>query len=196
MSRFDFLPVLSKAIDAFEAHGIAYHIGGSVASSALGAFRTTMDVDLVADIRVEHAEVLAESLQPGFYIEAEDILQAIAQRSSFNIIHIGTGYMIDVFVLRTATYDREAFLRADLLPLDDAEDARVFFIASPEDTILNKLRWFRMGGETSERRWLDVQGVLKVQAEALDLAYMRKWAPEIGVADLLERAIADSGIMS
>jgi hypothetical protein len=53
-----------------------------------------------------------------------------------------------------------------------------------------------MGGETSERQWLDVQGVLKVQAEALDLAYMRKWAPEIGVADLLERAIAESVIRS
>jgi hypothetical protein len=196
MGSFDFLPVLSEVIDAFEAHGIAYHIGGSVASSALGAFRTTMDVDLVADIRAGHAEVLVESLQPHFYIETEDILQAIAQKSSFNVIHTGTGYKVDVFVLRSEPYDREAFLRADLLPLDDAEDARVFFVGSSEDTVLSKLRWFRMGGETSERQWLDVQGVLKVQAEALDLAYVRKWASEIGVADLLERAISEAGITS
>jgi predicted nucleotidyltransferase len=194
MATFDFLPVLAQVIDAFEALGIAYHIGGSVASSAHGAFRTTMDVDLVADMRREHVEALADKLQPDFYAESDDIQDALKAGASFNVIHIETGQKIDVFPLRPQLYDQEAFMRADLLPLDDAEDARVFFVASPEDTVLNKLRWFRMGGETSERQWLDVQGVLKVQAEALDYAYMRKWAPEINVADLLERAISESGI--
>jgi len=140
MSTLDFLAVLSQVIDAFESLSIAYHVGGSVASSAHGAFRTTMDVDLVADIRPKHAEALAESLQPGFYAEAEDMHQAVDTGSSFNIIHIETGQKIDVFVLRRQPYDRKAFMRADLQPLDDAEDARVFFVASPEDVILNKLR--------------------------------------------------------
>jgi hypothetical protein len=196
MTKQDFLPALLAVIDAFEQLGIPYHIGGSVASIAYGPYRATADVDIVADIQPTHVEPLAQKLEDRFYADADMMFEAIQHRSSFNLIHNDTGYKVDVFVLQTAPYDRAAFLRADLMPLDSSEDAPVFFIAAPEDTILNKLRWFRLGGEISERQWLDVQGVLKVQAEALDLAYMRNWAPEIGVADLLERAITESGIRS
>jgi hypothetical protein len=62
-------------------------------------------------------------------------------------------------------------------------------VASPEDTILAKLEWVRRGGETSERQWWDVVGVLRVTAGA-DRDYLGKWASALGVADLLERAIA------
>ena len=57
----------------------------------------------------------------------------------------------------------------------------------PEDVILFKLEWYRLGGETSERQWLDVQNVLKAQAERLDREYLAHWAAELGVLDLLER---------
>lgn len=192
MPVFDFLPTLSQVVDVFESLGIAYHIGGSVASSSHGVLRTTLDVDLVADVRHDHAQPLADALQAEFYIESDDIHQAIDAGASFNIIHLSTGQKIDIFTLRRNAYDQAAFMRANLLPLDDAEDARVFFIASPEDVILSKLRWYRMGGERSERQWLDVQGVLKVQAGLLDLTYLHKWAAEIGVLDLLQRAMAES----
>jgi hypothetical protein len=65
-------------------------------------------------------------------------------------------------------------------------------VASAEDTLLAKLEWYRMGGEVSERQWRDVLGVLKVQAGGLDLEYLRRWARELGVDDLLERALAQS----
>jgi hypothetical protein len=50
-----------------------------------------------------------------------------------------------------------------------------------------------MGSEVSERQWRDVLGVLKVQAERLDLAYLRRWAAALGVADLLEQALSQAG---
>lgn len=143
-------------------------------------------------MRHGHVDALVDVLQNEFYIEADDIHQAINAGTSFNIIHLNTGQKIDVFILHKNNYDQSAFMRADLLPLDDADDARVFFIAAPEDVILNKLRWYRLGGEKSERQWLDVQGVLKVQAGLLDEAYLRKWAAELGVLDLLERAVRES----
>jgi len=54
-----------------------------------------------------------------------------------------------------------------------------------EDSILSKLEWVRQGG--SLRQIEDAGTVLDVQGDALDFAYLEKWAAEIGVSDLLER---------
>ena len=63
-------------------------------------------------------------------------------------------------------------------------------IASPEDIVLAKLQWFRLGGETSERQWSDIRGVLEMQAGKLDPQYLNHWAKELGIEDLLARALA------
>jgi hypothetical protein len=65
-------------------------------------------------------------------------------------------------------------------------------IATPEDVVVHKLSWFRAGGEVSERQWGDVVGVLRVQAGRLDLEHMRHWARELGVADLLHKALHEA----
>ena len=59
--------------------------------------------------------------------------------------------------------------------------------------MLHKLRWFRDGGEVSDRQWSDVLGVLRVQGRALDLDHMRTWATVLGVGDLFERAWSEAG---
>lgn len=59
----------------------------------------------------------------------------------------------------------------------------------PEDILLQKLRWFRLGGETSDRQWRDVVGIVRVQGPSLDRRYLRDQAPALGVADLLDRAL-------
>ena len=64
-------------------------------------------------------------------------------------------------------------------------------MATPEDTVLAKLVWYRQGDEISDRQWRDILGVLVVQGERLDLAYMRRWAASLDVSDLLERALAE-----
>ena len=60
--------------------------------------------------------------------------------------------------------------------------------ASPEDTLLHKLVWYRLGNEVSDRQWGDILGVLKVQSGSIDRAYLDRWAPQLGVSDLLQRA--------
>ena len=64
-------------------------------------------------------------------------------------------------------------------------------VASAEDTVLAKLEWFRRGGETSERQWWDIVGVLRVNP-AVDTGYMKRWSAELGVADLLVQALAQA----
>ena len=61
-------------------------------------------------------------------------------------------------------------------------------IATAEDIILAKLEWYRLGNEVSERQWNDVLGLLRLQGAALDLAYLRSSAADLGIADLLDRA--------
>ena len=88
----------------------------------------------------------------------------------------------------------ESDLVAALRPVAGAFDAlgvRYYRGGSPEDTVLAKLEWFRLGGETSERQWWDVVGILRV-TEGADHAYLRRWAAALSVADLLERALADA----
>lgn len=176
----------------FEANQIQYHIGGSVASSAHGIPRTTIDVDLVADIKLHHVEKMVQSLQTIYYIDASMIQSAISNQTSFNLIHLETIIKIDVFILKQDAFDQNVMSRAvkGTLNVGQAEPFQVQF-SSPEDIILHKLSWFRMGGEQSERQWKDILGVLKIQRDSLDLEYMQIWAKQIKVDDLLERALAE-----
>ncbi len=74
---------------------------------------------------------------------------AVKRRSSFNAIHLDTMLKVDVFIPKTRAFDQEEQLRVRQQPL--IEDTRPFYVASPEDTVLNKLEWYRMGGEISDQ---------------------------------------------
>lgn len=54
--------------------------------------------------------------------------------------------------------------------------------------------WYRKGGEVSDRQWRDLLGVLKVQGSRLDQSYLAHWAGELGVTDLLRRALTEGGL--
>ena len=196
MPEPNYQAALTRLVEAFQELGIAYHIGGSVASMSHGVARTTLDVDIVADLRAEHIHSLANRLQAEYYVDEEMIQEAVRDGSSFNLIHLESMFKVDVFILKPTQYDRQAFLRADLRALDDQPDAPLFFVESAEDVILNKLRWYRLGGEVSERQWSDVLGVMRVHAGALDAPYLARWASDLGVADLLDRAMREAGMGS
>lgn len=135
---------------------------------------------------------LVELLVPSFYADEERIRHAVTRRSSFNVIHLASHVKLDVYLMRSDGLSASALSRAVSAPLGpDAGD--VVQIASAEDVVLEKLRWYRLGGESSERQWLDVLGVLKVQRPTFDRGYAARWADEIGVADLLARACEDAG---
>lgn len=194
MKNPDVLAAIEPVIKAFEKLGVLYYIGGSVASSAYGIARATLDVDLVSDLKPHHVLPLVEMLESAYYIDEEMILDAIHRRSSFNLIHLDTMLKVDIFIVKDRLYHREALRRKRKDTLDEEQGAAEFYLASPEDIILNKLEWFRMGGNVSERQWLDVLGVLKVQEDLLDMEYLRHWAAELRLTDLLKQAIREAGV--
>ena len=180
-------------VRAFEALHVPYFLAGSMASSVHGIYRATADADFVAALRPHHAEPLVRLLQPAFYADLEAIRAAIASLRSFNVIHLDSMLKVDVFVASTAPFHLMQ-MRRRVLQAVAPDSQTTFYVASAEDTVLAKLQWYRDGGGVSDRQWNDVLGVLKVQGATLDRAYLAEWAQELGLTDLLCRALEDAGL--
>jgi hypothetical protein len=178
-------------IAAFEDLEIKYLIGGSVASSVFGRPRATNDIDILAALHANRVPELARRLANEFVAFEDEILSALRAGRSFNLIHRRTTSKFDVFPAMTA-FEREQLKRAARVAITFLGDTLHVPVASPEDILLAKLKWFRDGGETSDRQWSDIRGVADMQAGKLDVGYLNKWAHELGVEHLLAPALASS----
>ena len=156
-----------------------------------GYIRATNDIDLIADIQTNQAQPLEAQLGADYYADAGMIRDAILRHSSFNFLHFGTGLKIDVFILKTTPYMQEQMQRRRLAPFDETHQ---FPVASLEDTILAKIDWYHIGGNVSDRQWNDIHQLILLGNADLDLAYLYHWAAEIGLAEILDRALTEAGI--
>jgi hypothetical protein len=163
-----------------------------MACAVHGIDRFTRDADVTVDPFPGKEAALAAAFGPDYYLSLPAIEDAVRRRSSFNLINTSTGFKVDVFVRTEEPFERSAMARRLSLELPDRPEQPIV-LQTPEDLILFKLRWYRLGGETSEQQWNDVLGVLKVQAGRLDAAYLDHWAKQIRVDDLLARARQESG---
>ncbi len=183
---------LSQIAHAFEDQGIPYVVVGSYASSLHGLYRTTNDIDLVANIKLEQVTPLVASLQQDFYIDELAVRRAVIGRSSFNAIHFDSIFKIDVFIPRADDFSQQQLTRGK--PENLSPDvSQVVYVATAEDTILAKLKWYRSGKEISNTQWTDVLGIIGTQGKDLDVGYLRDWADKLGVADLLEKVLDEAG---
>ena len=177
---------------AFEELDVAWYVGGSVASSARGLARASLDVDVVADLRPGLEAPLAAKLRDAFYVSEDAIREAVREKGSFNVIHLPTGMKVDVFVPSARPFERAALARAVPEALNAEGTGPRFPVATAEDVILAKLDWYQRGGGTSERQWSDVLGVLRTSGPSIDLPYLEMTAATLGLTDLLKLAMASS----
>jgi hypothetical protein len=174
-------------VEAFDKLRIPYAVGGSVASSLHGLARSTQDVDVLALIRPEQATALATELQGEFYADERAIINAVRSQRSFNVIHLESIYKVDIFVAAGSGFDASQLERRQPKVVKD-DPPKSAFVATAEDIVLAKLIWYRKGNEVSDQR-RDVRGVIEAKSGTLDLEYLRHWAAELGVPDLLDRAL-------
>lgn len=182
------LAVVASLIGTLERLGTRYVIGGSFASSLYGIPRATQDVDIVADLKESDAQSFAEQLTGDFYVDLDMITDAIRLGRPFNVIHLETMFKADIFAMEDEPWSREEMARAHTEQLIGPDGPFRVRFASPEDTLIHKLRWYRSGGESSDRQWADILGVLRVQGAGLDVAYLDRWAAHFEIEDLLMRA--------
>jgi len=185
------IAVVERLADVLDGLGIAYAIGGSMASSAYGTLRFTQDADITVQSFSQAAGRFYDLIKEEFYISEQAMRQALDRHGSFNIIHFETGFKIDIFVQRPSEFEQRLLERRRTVKLSD-ESGRELSIVSPEDIVLLKLRWFKETDCTSQRQWDDVLGVLAVQGQSLDFQYLMDSAKELALEELLERAKAEA----
>ena len=140
------------AARALDQLGVRWFLGGSLASSLLGTPRATLDADIVADLRSSHVKPFLKALGDGWYSDEGAIRDAIADRSSFNLIHMENALKVDVFIPKLRSFDAAQFGRIKLVPVE--EDSAVEApVCAAEDIVIAKLEWYKLGGEISERQW-------------------------------------------
>ena len=187
------IQVTLQVIRVFDRLEIPYLVGGSLASAVHGVIRATMDADIVADIHLEQVDPMVGLLNDAFYIDAEMIKTAIQQKSTFNLIHLDSMFKVDVFLVKQRPFDQNQMQRRVLQSIGESPSEKAY-ISTVEDIILAKLEWYQNGGATSERQWRDILGVLRIQADRINLDDLYKWAKCLGVTALLERALMEVGI--
>lgn len=175
-AEMDPFEITHQVVAALERQGIEYFLGGSLASSLHGEPRFTQDADLVVNLTQNCIPDLVAELSADFYLSEQ------------NLVHFTSGFKVDLMVSRQRPFDRARFQRSQLMSAGGYE----FRVATPEDMVVVKLEWFRLGGEVSDRQWRDVLSLLLLSAS--DVSYMRTWSAELGVADLLERALQEAGL--
>jgi hypothetical protein len=187
------LTVTARVALLLERLHVRYAVVGSLASSLHGIPRSTQDADVVAALEERHLTPLLQGLAGDFYVDDERARQAVATGRSFNVIHLGTMFKVDLFVPRGDTFATSELARRQRVELEvDGGRAVELWFATAEDALLHKLYWYRLGGQGSDRQWGDVVGVLRVQASSLDQDYLNTWARELDIADLLARARQES----
>jgi len=154
----------------------------------------TNDVDVIIAIDDSHVGRLTEAFGDGFYADGDMMHDAIRNRSTFNVIHLSTMIKIDLFLPEETPFIQSEWARRRLRKVRVDADRQPVYVASPEDLVIQKLLWYRMTGERSDRQWADVQGILKVQSLVLDYAYLAEWAVQMDLSDLLRRSLEDAGI--
>jgi len=181
---------ISQLIAHLGASEIPYMLCGSVASSFHGEPRATKDVDLVIECGRRHLPGLLRRLHgAGWYASDVAAMEAIEQRTMFNIIDPDSGWKADLIVRKDRAFSLCEFARRQTAAVLGG-DYPTMRLTTPEDTILSKLEWSL--GSHSRQQYRDALQVAIIGREKLDRDYLEQWAGALGVEELLRKLLAEA----
>ena len=175
------LKVLEIVSKRLEKAGIAYMITGSIAMNYYATPRMTRDLDLVIELKRPEVSALVKLFQKDFYIEEQMILDAVENRSIFNIIHNDWVIKVDFIIKKLSEYHQSEFDRRKKVKLKNFE----FWIVSPEDLILSKLQWAKESMSDFQLR--DVRNLLEC-VEDLNIRFIEKWVQKLKLNEPYQKA--------
>jgi hypothetical protein len=178
----DIAGFLKLVIEALEAAGVEYLIGGAIAEWAWGEPRATQDLDLVVKIPFKAVNKLSKELgKRNMLIPAEIILDSILEDRAdipINAIHMYSGLKADLYPVREGDELRQsAFQRRERV--DYGPPIGKVYIHSPEDLILYKLIYFGLSQQPKRSR--DIAAILRAKRDQLDFDYIEKWVTRLGL---------------
>jgi hypothetical protein len=178
--------LLVYVVECLEKLRIPYLITGSIASMAYGEPRFTNDIDIVADISLDQVEAVKVCFPDSdFYLDIESLRNAIQQKHQCNIIHPSSGLKLDIIIPQKDGFNRSRFSRTKKLNISQTRTAE---FAAPEDVIIKKLEYYRLGG--SDKHLRDIASMIKVSGSLIDKEYLRIWTDKLGLSDLWKSVLA------
>jgi hypothetical protein len=149
---------------------------GSLAGAYYALPRSTQDVDMVMDITAGQLRELIERFRArGLYVSETAAEEALRTRGQFNVIDPRIGWKVDLIIRKDRAFSLEEFSRRRPATVVGVHVA----LTSPEDLILVKLEWARLGD--SERQRTDVLQMVEARWDTLDREYLRTWAAQLGL---------------
>lgn len=180
--------IVRIVVGRMEAARADYQIVGALAYLLYGPARFTQDVDLVVSMPTAQLNEILAGLPAEFAVEPQARMELFTGTMRWVVGVSGTELKLELFLLGSDPHHLEEFSRRRRQWLPGAEVEA--WVATPEDLIIQKLRWSRL------KDLEDIRGILSVQGDSLDRAYIEGWCDRHGTRERLEemRRSIPSGI--
>lgn len=170
---------LLKSISSFlDKQNISYMITGAWSVIYYGRPRASHDIDFVVELHDEEIDKVLKffkELSEDYLVPIDDIKEAIEKKSQFNILHLPTALKLDFWLLTDDLFDKSRFSRRKKVKILE----QPMWIASAEDTILQKLRWYKEA--KIEKHLIDAAFVYQIQESNLNKKYLQNWIGKLSV---------------
>jgi hypothetical protein len=174
-----FLETLDWICNKLQSLHIPYMITGGSAVGFWGNIRTTMDIDMVVQIRFNQIDNFLEAIKDEAYVDIQTAKESVQSKSMFNIIPNETLFKIDIIPLdESNAYQMQNFKRKVKMEFEGKE----IYVISPEDLIISKLIWSKIAGG-SERQIRDCESIWNINQDNIDTGYINKWIDVLNLKD-------------
>lgn len=177
------LEVLKDVVSKMDQLNINYFLVGSLASMYYSRPRFTNDIDLVVQIGAGQIKDFAKAFDfPEYYCPPYEVIQdEVMRRGSFNLINQDSGIKIDIVLNKTSEISKSELARRQKVEITPGFET---YIATPEDIILKKLEFYKMG--TSEKHLSDIREIISFTD--LDREYLSFWTQKLSLVEEWKKA--------